>query len=184
VPNFLGAKRPVRSRFNIDSWSQYLEHYQDRPIIDFLRYGWPINYQSDVLASSSLRNHPSAVKNSAYLSTYISKELSYQSVFGPFRSNPFHTDCVISPLLCVPKRDTDEFRVVHDLSLSEGNSVNDGISKDHYLEQFFKLRLPGIDRLVEFINIKGRGCHVFKKDLLNKSGYGPFVHSHIALAIV
>jgi len=156
VPNFLGAKRPVRSRFNIDSWSQYLEHYQDRPIIDFLRYGWPINYQSDVLASSSLRNHPSAVKNSAYLSTYISKELSYQSVFGPFRSNPFHTDCVISPLPCVPKRDSDDFRVVHDLSFSEGNSVNDGISKDHYLEQFFKLRLPGIDRLVELINIKGR----------------------------
>ena len=41
----------------------------------------------------------------------------------------------------------------------------DGISSDHYLEQFFKLRLPGIDRLVEFVNAKGRGCHVFKKDL-------------------
>ena len=27
------------------------------------------------------------------------------------------------------------------------------------------MRLPGIDRLVEFVNAKGRGCHVFKKDL-------------------
>ena len=59
---------------------------------------------------------------------------------------------------------TDKFRVVHDLSFPESNSVNDGISTDHYLKQFFKLRLPGINRLVEFINIKGRGCHVFKKD--------------------
>lgn len=165
LPNFLGAKRLVHSRFNVDVWSHYLEHYQDRVIIDFLRYGWPINYQSDILASSSFRNHPSAIKNSAYLSTYIAKELSYQSVFGPFRCNPFNTDCVISPLLCVPKRDSVELRVVHDLSFPEGSSVNDGISSDQYLDQFFKLRLPGIDRLVEFVNAKGRGCHVFKKDL-------------------
>ena len=165
LPNFLGAKRLVHSRFNVDVWSLYLEHYQDRVIIDFLRYGWPINYQSDILASSSFRNHPSAVKNSTYLSTYIAKELSFQSVFGPFRCNPFNTNCVISPLLCVPKRDSVELRVVHDLSFPEGSSVNDGISSDHYLDQFFKLRLPGIDRLVEFVNAKGRGCHVFKKDL-------------------
>ena len=160
----MGAKRLVRSRFNVDVWSHYLEHYQDRVIIDFLRYGWPINYQSDVLASS-FHNHPSAIKNSAYLPTYIAKELSFQSVVGPFRCNPFNTDCVISPLLCVPKRDSVELRVVHDLSFPEGSSVNDGISSDHYLDQFFKLRLPGIDRLVEFVNAKGRGCHVFKKDL-------------------
>ena len=67
--------------------------------------------------------------------------------------------------MCVPKRGTDDLRIVHDLSFPEGFSVNDGISKDHFLDQFFKLRLPGIDRLVEFINDKGRGCHVFKKDL-------------------
>ena len=74
-------------------------------------------------------------------------------------------DCVISPLLCVPKRASVELCVIHDLSFPEGLSVNDSISSDHYLEQFFKLRLPGIDRLVEFVNAKGRGCHVFKKDL-------------------
>ena len=112
----MGAQRLVHSRFNVDVWSHYLEHYQDRVIIDFLRYGWPINYQSDVLASSSFHSHPSAVKNSSYLSTYIAKELSYQSVFGPFHCNPFNADCVISPLLCVPKRDSVELSVVHDLS--------------------------------------------------------------------
>ena len=94
------------------------------------------------------------------------KELSYQSAFCPFRCNPFNTDCVISPLLCVPKRNSVELRVVHDLSFPEGSSVNDGIRSDQYLEIFFKLRLPGIDRLVEFVNAKGRGCHVLKKDLL------------------
>ena len=118
----------------------------------------------DTLASSFC-NHNSAVKNSAYLSTYIAKELSYQSPFGPFCCNPFNTDCIISPLLCVPKPDSVELCVDHDLSFREGSSVNDGISSDQYLEQFFKLRLPGIDLLVEFVNAKCRGCYVFKKDL-------------------
>ena len=145
MPNFLRTKRLVHSHFNVDVWSHYLEHYQDRVLTDFLCYGWPINYQSDVLVSSSFHNHPSVVKNSSYLSTYIAKELSYQSVFGPFRCNPFNTDCVIYLLLCVPERDSVELRVVHDLSFPEGLSVNDGISSDHYLEQFFKLHLPGID---------------------------------------
>ena len=67
--------------------------------------------------------------------------------------------------MCVPKRDSTNLRIVHDLSFPEGSSVNDSISKDHYLEQYFKLRPPGIDRPVEFISDKGRGCHVFKKDL-------------------
>ena len=51
--------------------------------------------------------------------------------------------------MCVPKRDSTQVRIVHDLSFPEGSSVNDGISNDHYLDQFFKLRLPGIDRLIQ-----------------------------------
>lgn len=93
------------------------------------------------------------------------KSLFIVLFFGPFTSNPFDTDCVISPLLCVLKRDSDELSVVHDLSFYEGFSVNDGIAKDSYLNEPFRLRLPGIDCLVDFVNTEGRGCHVFKKDL-------------------
>ena len=141
MPNFLGAKRLVHSRFNVDVWSHYLEHYQDRVIIDFLCYGWPINYQSDVLASSSFHNHPSAVKNSSYLSTYIAKELSYQSVFGPFHCNPFNADCVISPLLCVPKRDSVELRVVHDLSF---HPLSEDLRTDINWWQYFLSQYNGV----------------------------------------
>ena len=44
-------------------------------------------------------------------------------------------------------------------------SVNSGIPKTHYLDNEFQLRLPGIDRLREFIVNKGSGCYVYKKDL-------------------
>ena len=41
---------------------------------------------------------------------------------------------------------------------------------DENLNEPFKLPLPRIDRLTEFINLKGPGCLVFKKDL--KRAYG------------
>ena len=164
APNFSGARIPIQSNFNLAQFDFYLEHYQDGIIVDFLRYGWPINYVGS-LPSSTLSNHPSAAKNSVFLRSYVHKELVHRSICGPFTSNPFDTNCVISPLLCVPKRDSDELRVVHDLRFPEGFSVNDGIAKGSYLNEPFRLRLPGIDRLVEFVNKEGSGCHVFKKDL-------------------
>ena len=84
LPNFLGAQCAMASNFNVDSWSRYLDHYQDRVILDFLQYGWPVNYTSSVLASSTFHNHPSAAKNCDYLSSCTLKEFSYRSVFGAF----------------------------------------------------------------------------------------------------
>lgn len=74
-------------------------------------------------------------------------------------------DCVISPLQCVPKRDSSEPCIVDDLSFPPDASVNSRIPSDSFLNEPYKLRLPGIDRLVSFVNQLGRGCHVFKKDL-------------------
>ena len=152
----------MTSNLRVDIWSSYLQHYQDRIVVDFLRYGWPINYKSPVLASSTFKNHPSALRDAVQLSSYISKELSYQSAFGPFRCNPFSSNCVISPLLCVPKRGSADLRFVHDLSFPEGISVNDGNSNELYLDQPFKLRLPGIDRLVDSMP-KGKAALYLKR---------------------
>jgi len=78
---------------------------------------------------------------------------------------PFADDFVCSPLQTVPKQGSSTRRVVMDLSFPQGSSVNDGIPPDTYLGDQFKLRLSGLDRLVEFILAKGRNCLVFKKDL-------------------
>lgn len=74
--------------------------------------------------------------------------------FWPFQKNPFSVDCVISLLQSIPKGDSSVPGVAHDLSFPAGQSVDDGITRDKYLTQPFKLRLPGTDRLVEFINRK------------------------------
>lgn len=72
---------------------------------------------------------------------------------------------VIPPLRCVLKWDSSIPCMVHNLSFPPRQSVNDGIKPDTYLDAPFKLHLPGLDKLVEFINSKGVGCLVFKKDL-------------------
>ena len=89
--------------------------YDDKIVVNFLKFGWPINCNTTVLPKSTLQNHGSAAG-----------------------ANGKRMDCVISPLQCVPKRDSTEP---------------------------YKLTLPGIDQLVEFVNRLGRGCRVFKKDL-------------------
>ena len=138
-------------------------------VVDFLSYGWPINYTACTLPASSLHNHPSASNFHSHEQAYIVTELSWNGIAGPFEYPPFSIDFVCSPLQTVPKRGSSSRRVVMDLTFppgSTGCSVNDGIPQDTYLGEYYKLRLLGIDRLVEFILEKGRHRLVLKKDLL------------------
>ena len=64
----------------------------------------------------------------------------------------------------MPKRDSSKSRVVDDLSFPEGVSVNSGIPEDSYLNHEHKLVLLGVDRLIHFIRLHGRHCHIYKKD--------------------
>ena len=165
VPNYEGARIPVCTHFNLTAWDSYLKAYDDKIVVDFLKFGWPINCDTSVLPKSTLKNHGSATgaNGQRILSTYICKELSYHSVCGPYHCNPFNTDCVISPLQCVPKRDSPEPRIVHDLSFPPDASVNSCIPSDSFLNEPYKLQLPGIDRLVSFVHQLGRGCTFSKK---------------------
>ena len=52
-----------------------------------------------------------------------------------------------------------------DLSFPPSRSVNSGIPHDSYLDEHYKLRLPGIDRLCQFILQHGRGWLLYKLDL-------------------
>ena len=128
--------------------------------LEFLKYGWPINYCSTQLPHSTLRNHLSALAFADHVRHYIETELSFDAIAGPFSDNPLRQPLVLcSPLQTVPKRGSSKRRVVMDLSYPPFSSVNSGIPSTTYLDSPFKLRLPGIDRLCEFILSKGRGCY-------------------------
>ena len=71
----------------------------------------------------------------------------------------------MSPLNTVPKKDSNERRIILDLSFPKGTAINDSVSKDFYLGEKVSLSYPGVDDLVNLIKIKRRGCLLFKKDL-------------------
>ena len=51
------------------------------------------------------------------------------------------------------------------MSFPKGNSVNDGIKNDSYLDKQICLKYPTVDKLVEIVRKRGKGCLLFKHDL-------------------
>ena len=163
-PNAFGAKIPVYTALKINRWEDLLLDYHDKIVVDVLKYCWPINYRASQSPHSTMCNHPSALAFPDHVRHYIQTELSFGAIAAPFSTNPLHNPSVCSPLQTVPKRGSSKRRVVLDLSFPPTFSVNSGIPWNTYLDSPFKLRLPGIDRLCEFILAKGRDCCVYKKD--------------------
>ena len=91
-------------------------------------------------------------------------EIEHAATARPFTYNPFPTPLQTSPFQTVPK-DGSKRRVVLDLSFPPGALVNDGISKDSFLDEPYHLTLPQSADFVNLIVAKVSGCYLFKKDL-------------------
>ena len=86
-------------------------------------------------------------------------------MLGPFLVPPFAEWTQTSPLLTVPKRDSDRRRVVIDLSFPEGHSVNSGIAKNIFQGTPFTYTLPTVDDFAQMVVRNGPGCYLWKADL-------------------
>ena len=165
--NFQQAQLSVYSELKTDAWFQKLENYHDKIICSYLQYGWPINFEHDVLPVHDIDNHSSAYSYMHVVDDYITTELEHGAIIGPIDSRPFHGQLVISPLQTVQKdsQNPHKRRVVLDLSFPPDLSVNSGIPRNTYLGESFRLRYPTVDSLAELICQQGQGCYMFKLDL-------------------
>ena len=84
-------------------------------------------------------------------------------MLGPFKESPI-ADLRFSPLMTVPKEE-DKRRVIVDFSFPAGKAVNDGISKESYLEFKVQFSLPSVQSMVSRVNELGPGCLLYKRDL-------------------
>lgn len=164
-PNYLATRLPVPSRLNVRTWRILLRDYPDNIICEFLEFGWPLGYHSEVLPVFDLRNHRGALNFPAAVESYLTDEIHLGRVAGPFDVIPFTDAFVASPLNTVPKRDSSERRVIVDLSWPCGHSVNDGIPRDSFLGDPLDLSYPTIDAIVDAVVSLGRGCLLYKRDL-------------------
>ena len=82
-----------------------------------------------------------------HVSKYISEEIKYGAIWGPFKELPF--PCHVSPFLSRDKPNSNSRRVILDLSFPVGKSVNDRVPKDQYFGSYFELKYPSVDDIVQ-----------------------------------
>ena len=162
--NFQGARRRVPSGLCIEAWQKHLTDYTDHNLVDFLAFGWPVNYHQTSPLVATHVNHPSALAHATDVDFYVDTELSFGALAGPFTGPPV-SQCHTSPLMTKPKKDSKHRRVIVDLSWPDGAAVNDGIPCDYYVDGPASITLPTVEfmenRLLKF----GRGAFLYKMDL-------------------
>ena len=87
----------------VSNWNvQYLQtklcNYENKQIIDLLRYGFPIECKQQQGTAQIPVNHARALEFEQDVDQYIERELLKGTLIGPFTHNPFGTDACLSPM--------------------------------------------------------------------------------------
>ena len=166
-PNFQGCRIELATHFNLVKWKELIFGYADQQVVELLRYGFPISFEGELHISEEqhITNHRGAVEFSDKVDRYLETEIKLGAVMGPFDTSPFDVPCKLSPLNTVEKKDSEDRRVILDLSFPAGQSVNEGIDKKRYLGESIVLKFPSVDAFAALIFKKGQGCVMFKRDL-------------------
>ena len=165
LPNYIGARRPVVSGLKIQAWRTLLHDYHDKQLLDFLEFGWPADFTADLPPIPATDNHKESQDYKTHIKKYIQTELEHGALLGPFDRMPFQPWTQISPLMTRPKRNTDQRRVIVDLSYPGAASVNAGIKRAQYQGQPYTYTLPNILNLADEVTRLGRACYMWSADL-------------------
>ena len=148
----MGARIPVSSQLNINAWKSHLVQYWDNQIVDLLQYGFTLDFDRSRQLQSTYLNHSSALKFPHHVQNYIETEKKYGAILGPFIEFPFQSH--VFPFLTRDKPNSNNRRVILDLSFPQGYSVNDGVQRDIYLNTYFELNYPSVDAAVDHLTIR------------------------------
>ena len=96
---------------------------------------------------------------------YLEKERRKGAIAGPFKGIPFNDRVGVSPISTRAKKDSNERRVITDLSWPPGRSVNSGIGKEQFMGFVAKLTFPTIDKMARRVAELGNTAKLFKIDL-------------------
>ena len=163
LPNFLKCGIPVQSGLNINAWRSHLQGYWDSQICDLLQYGFPLDFDRSIELLSSEVNHTSALTSFQSVQQYLTEELQFQAILGPFYNEPIPLQ--VSPLMVRNKQNSSNKRIIMDLSWPHGASVNDGVLKDSYLQTTYELRYPSIDLITQSLQKLGPSAQIYKVDI-------------------
>ena len=117
-------------------WKNHLSDCLDKQLIDLLYFGFPVDFNRNCPLRWEGVNHISAISYPNDIEAYLCEELAHKAIFGPFEEHPC-PDGHISRFLTREKPNSDNRRVIVDLSWPLGLSVNGGIDKIRNSHRFF-----------------------------------------------
>ena len=117
--NHLGARKALsHSKINIKKFRNLLPlNYDDRVVLQYFEFGFPLGLQEDFILKPVLKNHTSSYEYYSHVDKFVRKELKMGGMTGPFATSPFN-NIMISPLMTSPKKPNSR-RTVFDASFSE-----------------------------------------------------------------
>ena len=159
----MGLHLEPNTPVNSDRLQFYLKGY-DTHLSKYLVHGFKYGFKIHNMAFT-----PRDVDKNLRTATYmphivekkIDKELTAGRIVGPFHHSPF-SDFMISPLGLREKKVPGEYRVIHDLSYPQGQSVNSGIPRE-----FATVSYSTVADAVKHILHFGWGCFLAKTDILS-----------------
>ena len=113
------------SNLNIDRWKFHFSNYLDKPVLDLLEFGFPLDFDKTTVLSSTEENHASAKQFSSHVKTYIQEEIRHGAMLGLFEHKPITLH--VSPFMTRDKPDSDTWRTIVDLCWPKGQSVNSAV---------------------------------------------------------
>ena len=147
-PNYLGCRVQLHSNFNLELWEQKLKFYEDKHVVNMLRYGFPLGIRHRAhLNRKSIDNHSSAQQFDTHVKKFIDKELQHVTIMGPFTHVP-HPLFHCSPMLIIRPKDVSDRRVIVDLSYGDVDAANRATDRDVYEGVPFTLQLPTFDHVL------------------------------------
>ena len=160
------CKFPVPTPWDLNLLEQMLKQidYNDMDILKYLHFGWPVNTHNLKRHNLVPPNQKGARDHPDSIAEYVEAELLQHTIIGGFKGIPFK-NARISPIDAIPKKDSDDMRIITNLSFPDGSSVNDAMSKDIYLGQEISLTYPTVDDLANLVLEVGVGAAMFKTDL-------------------
>ena len=167
VYNFQQAKIQLPSNINFQLLEDMSRDYWDYQLPYFLKFGFPLDFpheKSNLLISTE-DSHASAKNFPSHVQTYLDTEMEHKAIFGPYRDPPYGESTHVSPFMSREKPDSDNRRIIIDLSWPLGAFVNNFTKSNVYLNTVYKLQYPTIDNIISTLIKSGPGTLLYKVDL-------------------
>ena len=128
------------SPLNVDEVCRELASHPDQQQVAFviqdIRYGFKLGFQSTHRLRRAKKNNPSALQHAKVVDEYLASEVALGKVASPYKSPPIPRLHVSSFGVIPKKGQPGKWRLIVDLSSLGGASVNDGIDPQLFTRQY------------------------------------------------